>query len=247
MHSFARILLAATLVTALAACNGGGSQAPLPPSTPVSVMPMSAAVAAAALPAQITLSPGAVIGADNQFTPNDGDIYDGGQGQTVAGIPCLTKMFDGSSATYHVHAFLGILVNGKELALPDGIGMKNPGADVNGYVNSASCFYYIHTHDASGMLHIESPSTALKSASLYTLGNAFSIWGISVTARNVGPYTGTVRTYVATVPLKQLIASNYTVFSGDPHTIKLYSHEAIWLEVGPTFVTPPPVRFYTEY
>lgn len=208
---------------------------------------MSAAMAASTPPPEVILSSGAVIGEDNQFSPNDGDIYDGGQGQTVSGLPCLKSMYDQGTITYHVHAFLGIIVNGNELALPDGIGMKNPGPDVKGFVNTATCFYYIHTHDASGMIHIESPSKAAKNTSIYTLANVFSIWGISVTSRNVGPYGGTVRTYVATVPLKQLVASNYTQFSGDPHAINLYSHEAIWLEVGPTFVTPPPVRFYTEY
>jgi len=35
-------------------------------------------------------------------------------------------------------------------------------------------------------------------------------------------------------------------FGGDPYAMPLYGHEVIWIEVGPTFVTPqnlPQVHF----
>lgn len=65
-----------------------------------------------------------------------------------------------SESNYHVHAFVGIIVNGKQIALPDGLGMKSPGADSGGVTSTASCFYYLHTHEASGVVHIEDPSNA---------------------------------------------------------------------------------------
>jgi uncharacterized protein YdeI (BOF family) len=195
----------------------------------------------------IDIQPGEVIGKDNVFTPNDGDTPSGGQSQTVDGIPCAPTMY---LNMYHVHAYIGILINGLQVAVPDQIGLYKPGPISSGYTSSAQCYYYLHTHDATGMIHIESPSSVSPSATLYTLGNVLDVWGITVTAGNVGPFNGKVRAFVATVPLKTLTAQNYTEYTGNPNAIQLYSHEAIWLEVGPTFVVPPnlpPVTFYTEY
>ena len=152
---------------------------------------------------------------------------------------------------YHVHGYLGILVNGRQIAVPDQIGLYEPGPIVNGYTNTAQCYYYIHFHDTTGMIHIESPSTTTPlSASIYTLRDVLDVWGMIVGADNVGPFTGRVRAFVARVPLGALTASQYAEYSGNPNTIPLYSHEAIWLEVGPTYVVPPyipAVTFYTEY
>jgi hypothetical protein len=195
----------------------------------------------------VVLSPGAVIGEDNQFTPNSGDTLNGGNGQQVDGIPCAPSMFENA---YHVHAYLGIIVNGTQIAVPDQIGLNVPGPIQSGYTSTAECYYEIHTHDASGMIHIESPSTATLDSSIYTLGTMLDVWGMPVGANGIGPFSGTVRVFVDHVPLKALTATTYTEYSGDPNAIPLYSHEAIWLEVGPAYVLPPnipAVEFYTEY
>ena len=100
------------------------------------------------------------------------------------------------------------------------------------------------------MIHVESASTASDATTMYPLGYAFDIWGIKVGPDNVGPFAGQVRTFVDKVPLKTLVANSYTEYTGNPASIPIYSHEAVWLEVGPTFVLPPSipaVRFYTEY
>lgn len=205
------------------------------------------------MPASATIGSGQIFGADDVFTPNDGDTPSGGQGQTVDGIPCLGDMV----TTYHIHSFVGIIVDGHQLALPDGIGMQNPGADgtysgIPNWTEYASCYYYIHTHDASGVFHAESPAGAPLTASLFTLGNVFDIWGMPLSSTQIGPYTGTVRTYVANVPLKtaQVLPSYYTLYSGDPSTIPIYSHTTTWLEIGPYYVPPssfPVLNYYEEY
>jgi hypothetical protein len=195
----------------------------------------------------IVLSPGAVIGLDNRFTPNDGDTAAGGTGQSVDAIPCAPSM---SENAYHVHAYLGVIVNGTQIALPDQIGLVVPGAIQNGFTATAQCYYPLHTHDASGMIHVESPSTANLASSIYTLGTFLNVWGMTVGPSGVGPFAGTVRTFVDRVPLKGLTASSYTEYTGDPNAIGIYSHEAVWLEVGPAYVLPPnipSVEFYTEY
>jgi hypothetical protein len=195
----------------------------------------------------VVLSPGGVIGQDNQFTPNSGDTPAGGTGQVVDGMPCALSM---SENQYHVHAYLGLLVNGKQVAIPDQIGLNVPGPIASGYTATAQCYYNIHFHDTTGMIHIEAPSTASLGSSLYTLGNVFDVWGITVNAAQMGPFAGQVRVFVDQVPLKTLVAGSYTEYLGDPNAIPLYSHEAIWVEVGPAFVIPPnipEVVFYTEY
>ena len=195
----------------------------------------------------VVLSPGAVIGEDNQFTPNDGDTASGGNGRQIDGIPCAPSMTENM---YHVHAYLGIIVNGTRIAVPDQIGLNVPGPIQSGFTATAQCYYEIHTHDASGMIHIESPSTAALGSSIYTLGTMLDVWGMPVGPNAVGPFNGSVRTFVDRVPLKTLTANSYTEYAGDPNTIPLYSHEAIWLEIGPVYVLPPnipAVDFYTEY
>lgn len=222
-------------------------------STPSPSPSPSPGASSTPLPASYTIGSGGIFGADNVFSPNDGDTASGGQGQTIDGMPCVSTM----PSAYHVHSFVGIIINGRQLALPDGIGMNNPGADGTYYgfpnwTEYASCYYYIHTHDASGVLHVESPQSVSLSSSIYTLGNAFDVWGMTLSSTQIGPYTGTVRAYVANVPLKtaQILRSYYTQYSGDPRSIPIYSHTTTWLEIGPTYITPsslPVLNYYEEY
>lgn len=205
------------------------------------------------MPASATVGYGEIFGADNGFSPNDGDTSSGGQGQTVDGMPCASTMPN----TYHVHSFAGIIINGRQLALPDGIGMKNPGADgtyagAPNWTEYASCYYYIHTHDASGVFHVESPQSVAPSTSIYTLGNAFDVWGMKLSSTQIGSYTGTVRAYVAQVPLHtpQIVTSYYTLYSGNPASIPIKSHTTTWLEIGPYYVTPshlPVINYWESY
>ena len=205
------------------------------------------------LPASTTIGAGEIFGLDDQFNPADGDSATGGQGQTVDGIPCATSMPN----TYHIHTFVGIIVNGRQYALPDGAGMYKPGGDITyaGFKNwteYATCYYYMHTHDASGVVHVESSQNVPPTTSIYTLRNFFDVWGQPVSSTQIGPFKGAVTTYVAQVPLKQakIVASDYTTFSGDPGTIPLKSHTTIWLQIGPKIYTPsqlPVLNYWEEY
>lgn len=62
---------------------------------------------------------------------------------------------------YHVHAHLTIYINGKQVTVPQGVGIA---AD-------QSCFYWLHTHTTDGVVHIEFPRTGSP-----TLGNFLDIW-----------------------------------------------------------------------
>lgn len=201
--------------------SGGGT----PPPLPASVSPFS----------------GAVVGMDDVFSPVDGDASGGGNGQSVDGIPCLPTM---DEAHYHIHVFVGLIQNGRELALPDGAGMNNPGPDSDGVTSTASCFYYLHTHDAANIVHVEDPSTASRTTALHTLGEFFAIWGQPLSAWTTIYTSG--QTYRGQ-GLQDVSNSTYTAYTGDPASLPLFAHEVIWLERGSPIVPAsqlPSVQFH---
>jgi hypothetical protein len=61
----------------------------------------------------------------------------------------------------HIHAHLDIFINGNTHSVPSEIG-KIPN----------QCIYWLHTHDDTGVIHIESPEKRI-----FTLGEFFDIWG----------------------------------------------------------------------
>ena len=247
---------------ALCACSGLGSQSSrvLPQSAAAGGGTFaSTAVSAVALPATQVVGSGEIFGTDNMFTPNDGDTATGGHGKQVDNVLC-----NRNSAIYHVHFFIGIIVNGQHRALPDGTGMSAPSADFTlepeGFKNwteTSGCYYYLHTHDASGVVHVESPANEPKSAwetvTLYTLGTYFDVWGTSLSSTNIGSINGTVTAYVAQphvlktdpVPNTMLVR-----FTGNPRTIPIHSHTVVWLEIGSPTIAPSSlstIKFYEEY
>jgi hypothetical protein len=166
--------------------------------------------------APIPIIQGVQVG-ETAFEP--GDTPRGGNGQTIDGI-------EGSSRemlTVHIHAHLALFSAGKQLAIPYGIGIVKPFQPVNGFVGMGNGIYWLHTHDATGILHIESPDTRA-----YTLGNFFDIWGEPLGTREVAGLKGVVRSFVDGTP-----------YSGNPRNIPLGAHTQITLEVGRPLVTPP--------
>lgn len=204
-------------------------------------------------PPTIYTGPGKIRGLDDQFTPIDGDTPTGGSGQPVDGITCQKTM----SNNYHVHVYVAVYVNGVHYALPDTIGMKHPQIEPpDGFTKYAYCFYDLHTHDASGYVHVESvdPNHVPITGSIYTLQNLFDVWGITVNANQVGQFTGPVQVVTSGQVYRGgphnavVYRSMYTPWVGDPNTIPLYSHEVIFLEVGPNYPPIlPNVIFYSEF
>lgn len=243
MRTFVALLLALLLVS----CNGGATL-PQTPGLPAGMTPQS--FSTAMRPNTLTpvnTSPGAVIGLDNQFQPNDGDTPQGGHGQLIDHrISCQPTMGN----TYHVHVYLGVVYKGRQVAIPDTIGMVKPGAENSGFTTTAQCFYFIHTHDASGIIHIESFKSIPMSGVLYHLKNVLDVWGLTRGPDNFGPFNGKVRIFIGNVPLRQTVVSKYSAYTGTLNSIPLQSHEAIWVEIGKPYYHAyqlPRVTFYTEY
>ena len=152
---------------------------------------------------------------------------------------------------YHVHAYLMLIVNGTQVAIPPGTGMVNAQPPVAGFVNAASCFYHLHTHDSSGIIHVEDPdpNNIPVTSSMYPLKTYLDIWGVSADANHFGPYSGPVRVFTSPQTYngnnRTVMASTYAYAGSDPTVIPLYSHEVIVVEVGPTWPTSVPnVTFY---
>ena len=142
-------------------------------------------------------------------------------GQPVDGISCQTN----EQTVFHIHAHLTIFVNGAQKQLPPGIGI--PGAQATNtpqgaFVESGTCFYWLHTHAADGIIHIESPVQRT-----YTLGNFFDEWGQPLGTDQVGPAKGHV-----------VALYNGQVYQGDPRDIPLNAHAQIQLMVGTPLVAP---------
>jgi hypothetical protein len=138
------------------------------------------------------------------------------QGTVVSGIQCGgTEQF-----VKHVHAHLAVYVNGKPAQIPGGVGLLRasqvPGSG-GAFFTASRCFYWLHTHAADGIIHIESPSASR----VFTLGDFFAEWRQPLSSSQAGPAKGTVTAYL-----------NGKRWTKDPKAIPLDAHYVIQLDVG---------------
>jgi hypothetical protein len=112
----------------------------------------------------------------------------------------------------HYHAHLDVFVGNSRVTVPPYVGI-----DVNKKAITA-----LHTHDSSGIIHIESADDVP-----FTLGQFFTEWGQPLTATQVGqlavPAGSELRVY-----------RNGEQVSGNPAEMKLKAHDEIVVWVGPT-------------
>lgn len=152
-----------------------------------------------------------------------GDTRAGGNGQSVDGI-------EGSSPEMrktHVHAHLSLFYRGNQIAVPAAIGIVRPFHSKHGFVGDGEGFYWLRTHDETGIIHIESPDDRI-----YTLGNFFDIWGRPLSNDNVAGLIGTVRAFI-----------DGKRYSGNIREIPLKARGQITLVVGKPVPTLPRYAF----
>jgi hypothetical protein len=112
----------------------------------------------------------------------------------------------------HFHAHLDVLVNGQKIPVPANLGIAT----------SSQQLAELHTHDDSGVLHIEAATTNKR----YTLGQLFDEWNVRLTATSIGGLkTDAGHTLTAYV--------NGKPQTGDPAAIELTPHKEIALIYGP--------------
>lgn len=135
-----------------------------------------------------------------------------------AGLPLLS----GEGTIQHLHAHLDIVVNGKPVPVPAEIGIDEQTQRISP----------VHTHDPTGVVHVESPSLAT-----FSLGQVFTEWQVALAADRIGglrtEHGQTLQAYVNGRPV-----------AGDPAAITLHPHDEIALIYSPASSPAPAPASY---
>jgi hypothetical protein len=147
--------------------------------------------------------------------------------ETVDGVTCQSA----EKVAFHIHAHLTIFVNGKAQQIPYGVGIGPPISGVNTtvgpFVEGGTCFMWLHTHASDGIIHIEAPKQTT-----FTLGQFFAVWGLKLSATQVGPASGKVTTFY-----------DGKVWTGSPANVPLSSETQVQLDVGTPLIAPEHIVF----
>ncbi len=129
-----------------------------------------------------------------------------------ANVPCgANERFE-----RHAHAHLTIVIRGEQRPVPANIGI------------TASSICWLHTHDSTGIIHIESGDNRA-----FTLGDFFSVWRQQLSTTQIGAErVGRGETVKA--------FENQKEWSGSPEAIVLDNKDDIVLELGPPYTTVAP-------
>jgi hypothetical protein len=130
----------------------------------------------------------------------------------AAGLPMLGE----EKLAVHYHAHLDVIVNGRAVPVPAGLGIDE----------ARQLISPLHTHDVSGVVHIESATDVP-----FTLGQLFAEWGQPLRADQVGPVTLSQGTVLR-------VYRNGQPVNGDAATMRLGAHDEIVVWVGPTSEQP---------
>lgn len=133
----------------------------------------------------------------------------------------LTLLGAEGSAT-HIHAHLDIYIHGQQLAVPAEIGIPSTGGITP-----------VHTHDTSGIIHIESPDYNAS----YTLVQFFDIWGVKLTDTSIGGY--------ANDAADKLVVYDNGKAVKDPVNLNLSKHHEIVITYGTSKETPSIPKSYS--
>lgn len=132
------------------------------------------------------------------------------------GLPALSA----EGTALHIHQHLDLYVDGRRETIPANIGI---------ITSPQVVFSPLHTHDTSGISHVESPTVRS-----FTLGELFGVWGVRFTRSCVGGYCDagdkTLRVYV-----------DGQLATGDPTLLELLVHEEIVVTYGTEAELPDPI------
>ena len=125
---------------------------------------------------------------------------------------------EGQGVVLHIHQHLDIFVNGKHETVPAQIGIYD-----------GQFLTDLHTHDTSGVMHVESPEKRE-----FSLGEFFGVWGVRLNATCVGGYCKPM------TPWRMYL--NGSPYPGDPSTLVLRRHQEIAIVIG-----KPPKKIPATY
>lgn len=136
----------------------------------------------------------------------------------AAGLPML-----GAEGTVeHIHAHLDVIIDGQPVVVPANLGIDGSTGELSP----------LHTHDTTGVLHIESPVQAT-----FSLGQLFTEWQVSLSDSQIGGlHAGDGKVLAAYVNGKPV--------TGNPAAIVLHAHDEIAIVYGtPAQQASPPSSY----
>ena len=135
------------------------------------------------------------------------------------GLPALSQ----EALAFHIHMLLQVYVDGEPVEVPQGIGINNVPNPQDQFIT------VLHTHDTTGVIHVESPSETN-----YTLGEFFNVWGVPFSASQLGAYSNAgdkqIRVFLDGKP-----------YNADPTGLVLKQHEDIVVTFGTAKQLPKPI------
>ena len=117
----------------------------------------------------------------------------------------------------HIHQHLDMAVRGRVYPIPAGIGIDHRGRFISP----------LHTHDYTGIMHIESPIVRK-----FTLGQWFDVWGLRFSTTCLGAYCAKGKEGV-------WVFVNGKRWLGNPRQIVLREHQEIVVAFGTRASIPP--------
>jgi hypothetical protein len=173
------------------------------------------AVSAAGRHRPAATGPGALAGLQTGPAPWSANTADLAARLRAIGVPPLNPV---EGTAVHIHQHLDLFVDGHQVRVPALVG-----------IDPSVGFAPLHTHDSSGVVHVESPTMRT-----YTLGDFFAVWGVRFTPSCLGGYCGggdrRLRVYVNGAPVP-----------GDPTALVLQPHQEIVVAYGTAAQLPSPV------
>ena len=173
------------------------------------------AVSAANRDRQPATSPGPLAGLQTGPAPWGANTADLAERLEAIGVPPLSPM---EGTVVHIHQHLDLYVDGRKVLVPVGIG-----------IDPAVGYAPLHTHDPSGVIHVESPTVRT-----YTLGEFFAVWGVRITPSCLGGYCAgggrQLRLFV-----------DGRAYRGDPTNLTLAPHQELVVAFGTAAQLPSPI------
>lgn len=124
----------------------------------------------------------------------------------AAGLPMLGQ----EGQALHIHGHLDVFVNGAQVPVPADIGIDMAKQQISP----------LHTHDPSGVVHIESPVKRD-----FTLGEFMTEWNVPITKDSLG-------TLKVGDGKELMVYVNGKAQPGDPAMVKLHAHDEIAIVYG---------------
>lgn len=131
------------------------------------------------------------------------------------GLPALSA----EGTVLHIHQHIDIYIDGQHFIVPAGVGIN----ETDQFISP------IHTHDSTGIIHVESPVKQT-----FYLGQFFDIWGVKFTNMCIGGYYNQD-------DKKLQVFVNGKEYMGNLRDLALSAHQEIVVTYGTSTELPSPI------